>query len=78
MSTLGRNSGCEADGGNGFRVGRCSITVSQDFDVIQLRNVLAKVGMRRQAVAATVDLGNSQCDALTRFGVDRPPLLGHC
>ena len=58
--------GREAHRSVGLRVVRSAAAVGGDFSVVEFGQVLAQVGMRRQAVGAAVDLGDGQGDALAR------------
>src|SRR3546814_3126104 len=60
--------GGEAHRGGGFRIVRGATAVGGDLGVVQLRQVLAQVGVRRQTVRAAVDLGDGQGDPLAGRG----------
>lgn len=54
----------EADGGICPGVGRSAGAVGGDFRIVQLGDILADIGMRRDAVTAAIDLGNRQGNTL--------------
>ena len=57
MATFPRHFGGEPDSRVGLGVVGSTITVGGDLRVIELGEVLAEIGMGRQAIVAAVDLG---------------------
>ena len=60
----------ETHRGAGLRVRGGPFAVRGDLCVVELREVLAEVGVRRQAVVAAVDLRDGKGEPLSRPGVD--------
>ena len=61
----------EADCRCGLGIAGTAVAVGCDFDVGELGQVLAEIGMRGQAVVAAVDFGDGQRDALAGRGLER-------
>jgi hypothetical protein len=64
MPAFANHLGGESHGRVGLRVERATVAVGRDLGFAEFRQVLAHVAVRRQAVAAVVDLRDGQRDAL--------------
>src|SRR5688572_21945274 len=76
MAALASDLYRKCHGGLSLCVVRAAVAVGGDLRVVELREVLAKVGVCGQAVTAAVDLGYGESDALARRRRQRA--LGQC
>ena len=61
----------EAYRGIGLGIVGGAAAVGGDLGVIELGDVLAEIGVGRQAVAAAIDLGDGEGDPLAGLGIER-------
>jgi hypothetical protein len=66
MAVLAHDLDREAHGRIGLEIVRCAVAVGGDLGVVEFGQVLAEISVGRQAVVATVNLGDSERNALAR------------
>ncbi len=66
MAALTRDLDREANGGICLRIVRRAVAVCSDLGIVKLGEILAQIGVGREAIVTTIDLGDSQGDALPR------------
>jgi len=71
VTALADHLGGEAERRIRLRFGRTALAVRGELGVFELREVLPEVRVRREAIVATVDLGDGERDALAGPRVER-------